>query len=65
MRLLTLGFVIWCGVGTLSAKIGLAQMEEASKERIETHLKHIVGERNPRMSDKHLAEVSHYIQETL
>ena len=65
MQLVTLGFVIWCGVNAVSAKIGLAQMEEANKERIEIYLKHIVGERTPHMSDKHLANVSHYIRETL
>lgn len=39
-------------------------MKEPDKQQLETHLKSIVGERTPHLSNQHLTDVSHYIKET-
>ncbi len=40
-------------------------MDVLDQQRLETHLKAIVGERTPHLSDKHLADVFRYVKETL
>jgi len=38
-------------------------MKEPDQELIGMHLRHIVGERTPGLSDKHLTDVLHYVQQ--
>ena len=64
MRVAALSLFVYL-VTSIFLQKGLAEMKEVDQKLLETHLRNIVGERTPHLSDEHLANVFRYIKGAL